>query len=267
MSTVDVKTRLSEKVQKSQISKRTERTNTANPETTLAAVKPGYMTLPANAIKIINENLKNKPLSRQSIDIVKAPAGGTIAFTVPGLTGDEVHKDLTGVILDYATPRAYWETSDPTEGTPPSCYSPDSVTSYDGKPCSQCMYNAFGSKDGDSNAKACKESVELYLLRPGNIMPIIVRIPVSSKCIFQKYLTRLVSNMIPLSGVVTKITLEKATSRQGQAYAQYCFEATNVLSVEESGTLMDFSQKIMEVVTSRSALPGEHGVHELAEAV
>lgn len=118
-------------------------------------------------------------------------------FTVLGIAGDEFEKSISGIILDYTTPRAYWENSDPTEGTPPTCFSNDSIISSDGKACCHCPYNDFGSKDGESNAKACKESVALILLRPENIMPIIVRIPVFSKLIFQRYLTRLIGKMIP----------------------------------------------------------------------
>jgi len=268
VGTSNLKTRLSEKIQKSQSPNLPiERKIINMPETTVAVVEQGYISLPTNALEIINENLKNKPLSRQSIDVVKSPGGGATAFTVPGLTGDEIHKELSGVIIDYSTPRAYWQTADPIEGTPPTCHSLDSMISHEGKPCSQCMFNQFGSKEGDSNAKACKESVELFLLRPDNIMPIIVRIPVSSKGLFQKYMTRLVSNMIPISGVVTKITLEKATSRAGQTYAQFNFEAINILATDEAGRLKDFSIKLLDVLTAKNAVSGVNEVKELDEAV
>lgn len=226
----------------------------------MTTVTSGLISLPPNALDIINENLKNRPISRQSIDVIKSPAGGTTAFTIPCISGEDIQKELVGVILDYTTPRAYWNTPDPVEGTLPTCYSLDSVVSHTGQPCSQCMYNEFGSKDGDSNAKACKEAIELYLLRHDSIMPVIVRVPVSSKAIFQKYLTRLVSSMIPVCGVVTKISLEKATSRGGQPYAKYIFEAKSVLTDEEVSRIRTFSQKMMEVLTTATE-------HELPEAV
>ena len=247
MNTSNLKSRLSTKIKDT---KSNERKTSYMPKAELSTIQLRHITLPANALDIINENLKNRPISRQSVDVIKAPSGGTTAFTVPCLSGEEIQKELVGVILDYTTPRAYWETPDPIEGTPPNCYSLDSIVSYDGKPCSRCMYNEFGSKDGDSNAKACKEAVELYLLRQDNIMPVIVRVPVSSKTIFQKYMTRLVSSMIPVCGVVTKITLEKATSRAGQAYAKYIFEVVDTLTDEETNRLRAFSQKIMEVLSA-----------------
>ena len=157
-----------------------------------------YVALTGNALEIIKENLKNQPLSFQLFDVVKSPLGGSTVFSIPGLAGDETAKELTGIILDYTTPRAYWDTPDPVEGTPPACFSSDSIVSHEGKPCGQCPFNDIGSKDGETNAKACKESMTLFLLRPDNIMPIIVRVPVSSKARFQRYMTRLIGKMIPL---------------------------------------------------------------------
>lgn len=207
-----------------------------------------YAALNNNALDIIKENLKNQPLSFQLFDIVKSPSGGLTVFSVPGLSGDEAAKELTGIILDYTTPRAYWDTPDPVEGTPPTCFSSNSIVSHDGKPCGQCPFNDFGFKDGETNAKACKESVTLFLLRPDNIMPIIVRVSVSSKARFQRYMTRLIGKMIPLSAVVTRITLEKTTNRTGQPYSLFNFEAISELSKEEYESARAFGKSFMEFV-------------------
>ena len=132
----------------------------------------------------------------------------------------------------------------------PVCFSSDSLVSHDGKACAACPFNDFGSKDGETNAKACKESVVLFLLRPDNIMPILVRVPVSSKMIFQRYMTRLIGKMIPVSGVVTKITLEKTTNKTGQPYALYNFEAVETLSIEEAENARNFGKTFMELVSA-----------------
>lgn len=244
MNNLKLKDRLNTKVQSME-----ERKNSME-ETALIEAKSDYAALKNNAIEIIKENLKNQPLSFQLFDIVKSPSGGSTVFSVPGLSGDEVVKELTGIILDYATPRAYWDTPYPVEGTPPVCHSADSIISHDGKPCSTCPFNDYGSKNGDSNAKACKESVTLFLLRTENIMPIIVRIPVSSKIRFQRYMTRLVGKMIPISSVVTKITLERTTNKTGQPYSLYSFEAISELSPEEAESAKAFGRKFMEFVSA-----------------
>ena len=222
---------------------------------TLAPMNSGYLALNNNALEIIRENLKNQPLSYALFDMVKSPSGGATVFEVPGLAGAEAEKELVGIVLDYTTPRAYWDTPDPVEGTPPVCMSHDSLISQDGKICSRCPFNDFGSKDGESNAKACKESVLLFLLRPQSIMPLLVRIPVTSKPRFLRYMTRLVGTLTPLNGVVTKITLEKATSKAGKPYALYNFDAVSVLSSEEAAHARVFAEQFMEIVDAADMDP------------
>lgn len=252
MSNTKLKDRLGSKVQA--LAEPVEEAEVVT-ETTLAPVDSSYIALTNNAMEIIKENLKNQPLSFQLFDIVKSPSGGSTVFSVPGLSGDEAEKELTGIILDYTTPRAYWDTPDPVEGTPPVCLSKDSIISQDGKPCFHCPFNDFGSKDGETNAKACKESVLIFLLRPNNIIPLLVRVPVTSKMLFLKYTTRLVSTLTPISGVVTRITLEKATSKAGKPYALFHFEAVSVLSPEEAAHAREFGQQFMEIVNAAEVEP------------
>ena len=255
MDNAKLKSRMSDKVQELQ-----QPLAGAAPDTSLAPVDSTYLALTNNALDIIRANLKSQPLSLDLFDIVKSPSGGSTVFEVPGLTGNEVARELVGIILDYTTPRAYWDTPDPVEGTPPVCMSQNSIISEDGKACAHCPFNTFGSKDGDSNAKACKESVLLFLLRPNNIIPLLIRVPVTSKPRFLKYSTRLLSTLTPISSVVTKITLEKATSKQGKPYALFNFEAVGTLSPEESAQAKIYAQQFMEIVNAAQLVP------ELAEA-
>ncbi len=234
-----------------------ERLMSANGTTTALAAtvetNTSFVALESNALDIIRENLKNQPLSMSLFDIVKSPSGGSTVFSVPGISGEEAEKSLTGIILDYSTPRAYWETPDPVEGTLPTCFSDNSIVSHDGKACTTCPFNDYGSRDGDSNAKACKESVVLYLLRENSIMPLVVRIPASSKRIFQRYLTRLVGRMIPISSVVTRITLEKKTNKNGQPYAAFNFEAVGELAADEAASAREFGKQFAEMMKNGDA--------------
>lgn len=228
--------------------------------TALTPSESGYLALNNNALDVIRANLKNQPLSFDLFDIVKSPSGGSTVFAVPGLAGDEAEKELTGIILDYTTPRAYWDTPDPVEGTPPVCLSQNSIISHDGKSCAHCPYNDFGSKDGESAAKACKESVLIFLLRPNSIIPVLVRVPVTSKARFLKYSTRLLSTLTPINSVVTKITLEKATSKAGKPFALFNFEAVNVLNATDAANAREYARQFMELVSSADMIP------DLAEA-
>lgn len=252
MDTTKLKDKLDGKVQGLQ-----EQTS---PTSAVVPAGSGYIALSNNALDVIRENLKNQPLSLDLFDIVKSPSGGSTVFSVPGLTGEEAEKELTGIILDYTTPRAYWDTPDPIEGTPPVCMSQNSIVSHDGKACYSCPFNDFGSKDGESNAKACKESVLLFLLRPGNVLPLLVRVPVTSKPRFLKYTARLAGNLVPVNSVVTKITLEKATSKSGKPYALFNFEAVSLLTPQEAEHAKAYARQLMESVNAAELMP------DLAEA-
>ena len=100
MDTTKLKTRLGTKLQ-------TLQELTSVPMETQASLTPvnsDYVALNSKTLDIIKENLKHQPLSVQLFDVVKAPSGGSIVFSVPGLSGDEAEKELTGIILDYTTP-------------------------------------------------------------------------------------------------------------------------------------------------------------------
>ena len=257
MDNAKLKGRMSGKVQ--ELQQPIEVVETAT-DISLVPVDSAYLALNNNALEIIRANLKSQPLTLDLFDIVKSPSGGSTVFEVPGLAGNEAAMELTGIVLDYTTPRAYWDTPDPVEGTPPVCMSQDSIMSHDGKACAHCPYNDFGSKDGESNAKAWKESVMLFLLRPNSIIPLLVRVPVTSKPRFLKYSTRLLSTLTPISSVVTKITLEKATSKQGKPYALFNFQTVGTLSPKEAAQARAFGQQFMEIVNAAQMVP------ELAEA-
>ena len=55
--------------------------------------------------------------------------------------------------------------------------------------------------------------------------------------------------------MVTRITLEKTTSKAGQPYALYNFEALSLLSPEETANARAFGQKFMEILNVSDADP------------
>jgi len=190
MDTTALKNRMSGKLNAPQLEQE-GREPTVETNTALAPVESGFVALSNNALDIINENLKNQPMTFSLFDVVKSPSGGSTVFAVPGLTGEEPAKELTGIILSYTTPRAYWETPEPIEGEPPVCFSQDSLTSSEGKACAHCEFNTHGSRNGgETNAKACKESVAIFLLRPDNIIPIIEFINIATQ--FCRYRHRII---------------------------------------------------------------------------
>ncbi len=65
--------------------------------------------------------------------------------------------------------------------------------------------------------------------------------------------------MIPVSGVVTKITLEKKTNRAGQPYAEFNFEAIEQLTPEEAESAKVFGGQFMEILNAADVPAKEKG--------
>ena len=68
-------------------------------------------------------------------------------------------------------------------------------------------------------------------------------------------MTRLVGTLMPLNGVVTKITLEKATSKAGKPFALFDFEAVKVLDPEEAARAREYAKQFMDIVNAADLTP------------
>ena len=100
-----------------------------------------------------------------------------------------------------------------------------------GGSCDSCPLNQYGS--GKNGAKACKNRRRLYLLREGDIFPVILSLPTGSLKSFTRYLMRVIPKYKNSNAVVTKFTLKKAVSGTGMSYSQAQFAVERALSPEE----------------------------------
>ncbi len=120
---------------------------------------------------------------------VKIPSGGSIFFELPSDDPEnpESSRTIEGIILFNHAYNAYWAGSGETnENTPPLCVAPAGKTGY-GTPggcCEFCAMNQFNtgidSKGNPSKGKACKNMRQLYILRSGECMPILLSLPPTS---------------------------------------------------------------------------------------
>ena len=99
------------------------------------------------------------------------------------------------------------------------------------------------------------EKVLLFLLRPNTILPLLVRVPVTSKNRFLKYTTRLAGALTPINGVVTRITLERATSKGGKPFALFKFEVGSTLDMDTTMQAKTYAQQFMEIVNAADLTP------------
>lgn len=173
------------------------------------------------------------------LDRIKIPAGGSTAFELPGVDADDTQmaKEITGVILFNHPANAYYKDKYTGGSNPPDC------SSFDGKigngtpggDCLNCPYNKFGSGDGKS--KACKNRRMLYILREGELFPVILNLPVGSSAAYKNYVKHLLTKRSSLSRVVTSISLKKAMSENNIAYSQAAFKFVRPLTAEEITSL------------------------------
>ena len=207
----------------------------------------GYVipTVNENVMSGIGEELEGLTLS---LDKVKIPAGGGLAFEVPGEdpeSPDSV-KDIVGVIVDHYPLNSYWTEKYNGQNVAPNCYSTDSKTGIGnpGGECAKCPYNRFGSGE-DGQSKACKNAHRIYILRSGVLYPIVLTVPPTSLKPLSDYLAkRIITKGLRSYGVVTKLTLKKATNNTGITYSQVQFSLVEKLTSEQMETMKNYGESI-----------------------
>lgn len=200
----------------------------------------GYSTLSNREMlnDALNEDCQGLSFT---FDRVKIPAGGGTTFEIPSADSEETEsvKELTGVIVFNHPAFAFYHEKYKGGSNPPDCGSFDGVTGVGnpGGSCNNCPYNKFGSGDGQS--KLCKNKRMLYILREGELFPLVLTLPTGSLRTFTNYVKGLLTKGRKLSQVVTRITLKKATSSAGIVYSQAVLTFVRMLNPEESAAIAD----------------------------
>lgn len=209
-----------------------------NKNTTLTTTTSGYLALANN--QLLEEVMAEECAGLEfTLDRVKLPAGGGTAFEVPSEDGEdtEMAKDITGVILYNHPAFAYYAAAFAGGHAAPDCSSIDGLNGVGtpGGDCRTCPFNKFGSGDGQS--KLCKNKRMLYILREGELFPVVLSLPTGSLRAFTTYVKRQLTRGRKLSQIVTKISLKKAASGAGITYSQAVFTFERVLTEEEIAAL------------------------------
>lgn len=177
---------------------------------------------------------------------IKMPSGDTTLFQIPSEDPEEpeFEKEFTAVILHHHPIRAYFKEKFTGASNPPDCGSLDGMTGHGspGGDCKRCVFNEFGT--GENDAKACKERQRLYLLREGELFPVLLSLPTGSLKELGRYLMRLLSKGKRSNEVVTRFSLIKATNKGGIAYARAAFKMERKLTVEELPLIASLSEQI-----------------------
>jgi hypothetical protein len=214
-------------------------------------------------MEVLDETIGGGGLNINDLERIRIPGGGGTMWEVPTLEGPEQEKELRGIILAHTNPRVYWaeDLDGGREPGPPDCSSDDGVhgaglfgIASDGNPagkCADCPMNQWGSAGQGSRAKGCREQKNLVMVLPGNILPVLVSLPVSSIPTSKKFMLRLASRGMPPYAVETVVTLE-AQNKNGMRWSTAQFEAGRTLSAEERSAARNFASTVKDALASSS---------------
>jgi hypothetical protein len=209
----------------------------------------GYRALdadPARMKEVIAENIAGG-ISEFDLDRVKVPSGGGITWEVPTLDGLTTTPDLGGIIIWYRDVRSYWKQSfDEGGGQPPDCSSADAHTGIGdpGGACATCPMSQFGSAN-KGRGQACTQSRQLFILRQGSVIPILLSAPPTSLKNIRNYMMRLSGNLVHYYGVVTNLTLVKDKNNEGIEYGKIVPHAVSMLPEDQLEVIKDLRRSMM----------------------
>lgn len=211
----------------------------------------GYAAAMTDAAEIIRENLGGDAIDMGQLPRVTVPAGGGVAWEVPTPDGWDSIKALSGIVIHQQSMRAYWAQGleESGGGSPPDCRSDDGITG-EGTPggdCATCPLNQFGS-DKDERGKACKEVKVLFLLREGELLPTMVRIPPSSLKAWKNYMLGLANQRQRYHTVETTLTLEKVQNQGNITYAQVAPKKGRDLTDEERAAVAAAREQFLPIL-------------------
>lgn len=184
---------------------------------------------------------------------IKIPAGGGTMFESPGSNPDEpdMIKEFSAVILYHHPMYVFYSSKFNGSNNPPDCLSVDGITGVGipGGKCINCPKNKFGS--GENGSKACKNKHQMYLLREGEIFPVVLSLPTSSNKEFSRYIKRLLSRGKKSDSVVTKFSLKKAVNKTGISYSQVQFSVARELDTKEIELIKNYSEQVKSYAQSK----------------
>jgi hypothetical protein len=206
----------------------------------------GFMGL-ANADigELIREELDGLKLS---FDKVKVPSGGGLTFELPGEDGETTSvTEFSAVILFQHALNCYYQTKYSGGNAPPDCASLDGKIGIEhetgeAKNCAGCPLNVFGS--AKNGGKACQNRRRIYLLREGELFPMLLSLPTGSLQEFTRYLVSLLTKGRKSNAVVTRFSLQKATNKGGVVYSQARFAVDRPLTPEEYAQIAKLSEQV-----------------------
>ncbi len=192
--------------------------------------------------EVMAENFDGITVDAFTLSKIKIPAGGSIVFDEPIEA-----KEFEGIILASQNIRAYWDKPfDEGGAMPPVCSSFDAVFGKGdpGGVCARCNMAQFGSAD-NLRGQACRHIVRLFIMREGRFLPEVLPLPPTSIKVYRAYITELSGKLgVFKYGLLTKFSLEKATSAGNIVYSKIKMAPGNEIDPELIPTIKEYSEGV-----------------------
>lgn len=142
---------------------------------------------------LIKEAAGGEGISDYDLEVIKMPSVGAKSWDILDVeTGEEqTVKEFEGIIVHTRTDRVYFEGEyDPQSTAEPLCSSRGGEygTGEPGGACVNCPLNKYGTGGRTGKGKACKEQRLVFLMRPGSVLPTVLRVPPTSLKTVKKYM-------------------------------------------------------------------------------
>ena len=111
--------------------------------------------------------------------------------------------------------------------------------------CEDCPYNQF--KSGKNGGKACQNRRRIYILREGELFPMLLSLPTGSLPVFRDYMTYLINKGRKSNSVVTRFALQKVKNKGGIEYTQAKLTVDRPLTPEERAHIQRLTEQISKL--------------------
>ena len=193
-------------------------------------------------------------MSRKIFGVVTIAGGGAGVFKVLEPGAEEPTSGVQSidcVILASHLINVRWghDYGSREDGERPACRSMDGKTGVELETgethdCDACPYNQFTE---DGGRKVCTNKRQLYIMREGDLLPVLFALPPSALKAYDMYrVNATLSLRTPMSALLTRITLKSKKSGNGTEYSTPVFTAVGKLPLEESKRMTAFAKQIME---------------------
>jgi hypothetical protein len=216
-----------------------------------------------NVALALKENLGGAEINAFDFERVKVPAGGGLAWNITDQdTGDETAlPGFEAVIVAWKDQKAFWKRSLSEDGAkkgPPDCYSPDMKKGIGdpGVVCATCRFNKFGTaKGGTGRGKACKDTRQIFFMRPASLLPELLVVPPTSLQAVKSFMLKLASRGIPFWQCVVKFKLVKDKNAESVEYSKVDLSLVAVLDDLPKAAAQKYSHVVRQMLGVRTILP------------